>query len=160
MNKTKADVIIFGGQSNMVGETEGLPEVNEPVSGAFEYRYMSNELTELKHPVGEDLFNGNLQMSVNGGGSLVPSFCQKYCDITGKSVIVIQAACGSTTISEWLHGTRRHYWADKKIRAGIAKAKERFDVGHIYYVWLQGESDAIIHTLEDDSLMKEKTING
>ena len=94
MNKTKADVLIFGGQSNMVGETEGLPEVNEPVSGAFEYRYMSNELTELKHPVGEDLFNGNLQMSVNGGGSLVPSFCQKYCDITGKSVIVIQAACG------------------------------------------------------------------
>lgn len=39
MNKTKADVIIFGGQSNMVGETEGLPEVNEPVQGAPEYSY-------------------------------------------------------------------------------------------------------------------------
>ena len=39
MNKKKADVIIFGGQRNMVGETEGVTDINEPVKGAPEYTY-------------------------------------------------------------------------------------------------------------------------
>ena len=30
------DIIIFGGQSNMQGQTEGLPTENAPVQGALE----------------------------------------------------------------------------------------------------------------------------
>ena len=44
------DVIIFGGQSNMQGQTESLPENNAPVQGALEYRYKTNELVSLQHP--------------------------------------------------------------------------------------------------------------
>ena len=40
------DVIIFCGQSNMQGQTEGLPEVNEAVYGALEYRALTNSFVE------------------------------------------------------------------------------------------------------------------
>ena len=33
------DILIFGGQSNMQGQTESLPEPNEPVENALEYRF-------------------------------------------------------------------------------------------------------------------------
>ena len=49
------DIIIFGGQSNMQGQTEGLPQENEPVAGALEYRYLTDECIPLQHPVGEDV---------------------------------------------------------------------------------------------------------
>ena len=42
MNRT--DVLIFGGQSNMEGQTESLPFPNEPTEGVTEYRF----LTKLK----------------------------------------------------------------------------------------------------------------
>ena len=150
----KADVIIFGGQSNMVGETEGPPESNEPVKGAYEYRYGENDLVELKHPVGEDLFWGALEGSVKGGGSLVPSFCRTYVNKTGRTVVAIHVACGSTTVAEWLHGTRRHYHTIRKINAAFEKIKEKYEINDIYYVWLQGESDAIIQTSEEEYFSK------
>ena len=43
------DVIIFGGQSNMQGQTEGCPIVNEEVKNAYEYRKQINEIIPLKH---------------------------------------------------------------------------------------------------------------
>ena len=47
------DILIFGGQSNMQGQTEALPIPNEPVDGASEYRYLTDSLIPLQHPVGE-----------------------------------------------------------------------------------------------------------
>ena len=145
------DVIIFGGQSNMQGQTEGLPTVNEPVKGALEYHFFGDELVELKHPVGEDI---NPEMGVarssQGGGSLVPACCRAYVQATGREVIAIHAARGNTTLGEWRKGTHRHWNMAKKIRAGLAKAKELGEIGHIYYVWLQGESDAIIGTSTEE----------
>ena len=32
---------------------------------------------------------------------------------------------------------------------GIAKAKENFDIGKIYFLWLQGESDAVCGNSEE-----------
>ena len=46
------DIIIFGGQSNMQGQTEGLPQDNALVQGALEYRYLTDEFIPLLHPVG------------------------------------------------------------------------------------------------------------
>ena len=48
------DVIIFCGQSNMQGQTEALSE-NERVTDAFEYKYLTDSLVELKNPVGENI---------------------------------------------------------------------------------------------------------
>ena len=49
-----ADIIIFGGQSNVEGQTEVLSEC-EVVEGAFEYKFIGDSLVPLKNPVGEDI---------------------------------------------------------------------------------------------------------
>ena len=90
--------------------------------------------------------------SHQGGGSLVPAFCRAYIEETGREVIAIHAARGNTTLGEWQKGTHRFYSMSQKIRLGIEKAKEQGTVEHIYYVWLQGESDAIIRTSEEEYL--------
>lgn len=147
------DIIIFGGQSNMQGQTECLPENNECVNGAWEYRYNADELIPLQHPVGEDLRGEKWCAAAHlGHGSLVPAFCKAYITNTGREVVAIHAAKGNTVLSDWLHGTQHAYNARRKIRAGIDKVKETNAVEHIYYVWLQGESDALIHTEEGEYL--------
>ncbi len=150
------DIIIFGGQSNMQGQTECLPEPNGHVEGAFEYLYLKNCLIPLCHPVGEnieipdesdnylrDIMAGMLGEASKSHGSLVPDFCRSYIEQTGRSVVAIHAAKGATKICEWLPGTRRYDVAMKKILGGIKAAKQIESVEKIYYVWLQGESDAI-----------------
>lgn len=147
------DVIIFGGQSNMQGQTEGCPINNETVQGAWEYRVYENALVPLKHPVGENFGEEtSLFGSHEGGGSLVPAFCRAYVEKTGREVVAIHAARGNTTIAEWQKGTHRFVNAVRKIRLGIKKAQERGSVGRIYYVWLQGESDAVLGTSEEEYL--------
>ncbi len=145
------DVIIFGGQSNMQGQTEGLPETNACVEVAVEYRFGLDNAIPLCHPVGEDLgADKMLAASHEGGGSLVPAFCKAYIQSTGRQVMAIHAARGSTTIAEWQKGTPRFHLAARKIFAGLKKAEELGGVDRIFYVWLQGESDAIISTTEEE----------
>ena len=141
------DIIIFSGQSNMQGQTEALPEVNPEIENALEYRFNQDTLIPLKHPVGEMIdpqlfFKG----AADGCGSLVPDFCREYATIKNRKVIAVHAAKGATTISEWLHGTQRYHFLKLKVRAAIKKAKESYNIGKIYMLWLQGESDAIIGT--------------
>ena len=79
MKRKKTDVIIFGGQSNMQGQTESLPESNDPVEGALEFRYYEDALIPLQNPVGEAMHGGIACMaSSQGHGSLVPAFCRAY----------------------------------------------------------------------------------
>lgn len=154
------DILIFGGQSNMVGLTGKIPEPNPIINGAVEYRFLEDKLVLLKHPVGEN-WDVMLQRSIDGGGSLIPYFCSKYIADTGKDIVVIHAAKESTTIAEWQKGTQRFYYMSQKIRGGIEKAKERGIIDHIYYIWLQGEGDAVIGTTEDEyveSIIKYKDI--
>ena len=149
------DIVIFGGQSNMQGQTECLPENNTPVQGALEYRYTTNELIPLQHPVGEDLRGEKWCAAAHlGHGCIVPAFCRAYTKQSGREVIAIHAAKGNTVLGDWLQGTQHAYHARRKIKSGIEKAKELYQVEHVYYVWLQGESDAIIHTGEEEYLQR------
>ena len=149
------DVIIFGGQSNMQGQTECLPENNESVKGALEYRYKTDTLIPLQHPVGEDLRSEKwCAMAHLGHGSVVPALCRAYVQATGREVVAIHAAKGNTVLGDWLHGTQHAYNARRKIAMGIEKVKQSHTVEHIYYVWLQGESDALIHTQENEYLQR------
>lgn len=150
--KKCVDILIFGGQSNMQGQTESLPESNEPVENALEYRYLTDSLEAVAHPVGERLEDGLLLGASGGRGSMIPDFCRTYTQKTGRKVVAIHAARGNTKIAEWLKGTDRYACALKKIRAGIEKAKSMAEVNKIYYIWLQGESDAIERTSEKEYL--------
>ena len=144
MSKEKYDLLIFGGQSNMEGQTECLPEPNDPVDGALEYFYLKDELLPLRHPVGEDI-GEYLGGACFGNGSLVPYFCRAYVEASGRKVVAVHAAKGATTISEWQPGTGIYREALKKIRGAIDKASPD-NIDKIYYMWLQGESDALIRT--------------
>ena len=153
MSKIPADVIIFGGQSNMQGQTESLPEPNDPVEGAVEFRFYEDSFIPLQHPVGEQMHSGICCLAASKGhGGLAPAFCRAYHEKTGRQVVAIHAARGATTIAEWLYGTQLSHNLRRKGKAGIAKAREEYDVQHVYYVWLQGESDALIDTTEDEYL--------
>ncbi len=154
------DLIIFSGQSNMQGQTECLPYDNSAVNDAFEYRFADNTLIPLRHPVGENLdtnghlfrpdFNdipGTIEKSTLLGAwenhaNMVPEFCRSYIAVTGKQVTAVHAAKGSTTIDYWLKGNLGYSFLYQKSFAAIQKVNPE----HIFFVWLQGESDAIAGT--------------
>lgn len=162
------DVIIFGGQSNMQGQSEALTD-SRPVSGAYEYRWLTNSLVPLKNPVGEDIKNDRTQgyaatedmseaMMVKyindhllcsacyGYTNLVPKFCESYISRTGSAVIAVSAAKGSTSIKEWLPDTPGYEMLVEKAKAAIRKASAETVVRNVFFVWLQGESDALKNT--------------
>lgn len=162
----RVDIIIFGGQSNMQGQSERLSDV-EVVPAAREYRFLQDALIPLRNPVGENISNDAtrgedvtpqtdladwlarhaLGASCYGNTNLVPAFCRAYTQQTGGQVVAVHAAKGSTTIGDWLPGSRGYEVLRKKACAAIACAKrEGCEIGGVYFVWLQGESDAIFAT--------------
>lgn len=141
------DILLFGGQSNMHGQTEACPE-KIPVDGALEYRFLQNTLIPLCHPVGENIGN-LLEGADQGRGSLIPDFCREYIEKSGKKVTAVPVAYGATTISQWLPEDSKgaHYMLLRKAKDAIRAVKERGEsVEKIYMIWLQGESDAIAST--------------
>ena len=84
-----------------------MPENNAPVKGALEYKFCTNELVALRHPVGEDLRSEKWCAAAHlGYGGLVPAFCKAYIAQTGREIIAIHAAKGNTVLGDWLHGTQ------------------------------------------------------
>lgn len=163
------DILIFSGQSNMQGQTEALSE-NEVVKDAFEYKFLSDTLSPLKNPVGEDIrpdgtagyvLLPDTDLSVwkddNVLGSacykntnMVPEFCRAYVKETNSDVVAVHAAKGSTEISCWLPGSECFDMMIKKSVAAINKVKSESEIGHIYFIWLQGESDAFAGVGKDE----------
>lgn len=152
------DLLIFGGQSNMQGQTEA--ELAEPpVEGAREYRILTDSLRPLRHPVGEDI--GELLLGAHlGRGSLVPYFAAAYIAETGKNVVAVHAAKGATLLSQWEKDSETGKERYAKTIEKIAAAKRKCSgIEKVYYIWLQGESDALAATEEKsyrESLVRYK----
>ncbi len=158
------DVIIFGGQSNMQGQAECLSE-NAIVENAWEYRLLTNTFVPLFNPVGEDIgYDGSagvpyvegqihlkdwLKLHAVGSACYghtnpVPSFCRAYLGTCGGSVAAVHAAKGSTEIKDWLPDTPGYAVLVQKAKGALQRLQEDGTaVRHVYFVWLQGESDAI-----------------
>ena len=156
------DVIIFSGQSNMQGQTEALTDAN-PVWRAYEYKFIGNSIVPLKNPVGEDITHSlemgfplmwdtdfGLWLSTNltgsscyGNTNMVPEFCRSYVEATDRDVLAVHIAKGSADIAVWDEGGEMYSLTVKKATAAIKATKETGDVGRVFFVWLQGESDAI-----------------
>lgn len=164
------DLIIFSGQSNMQGQTECLPPENPVIEGAFEYHLAGNMLLPLQHPVGENLdmegkifypdyydIPGTIEKSAllaawENHANMVPAFCKSYIAMTGRKVTALHAAKGSTTIDYWLKGNHGYDFLKKKVAAAIEAVRPE----HIFFVWLQGESDALAGTPKQ--VYKEKLL--
>lgn len=156
------DIIIFGGQSNMQGQSETLSST-EVVNGCYEYKYLTDEIIPLKNPVGEDITLDKTQgyryeqginqkewlnthitgSSCYGHTNLVPEFCRAFTKNTGKPIVAVHVAKGSTVIADWLPGTAGYQIIIQKSSAAIAKIKSKEEIKRIFFVWLQGESDAM-----------------
>ncbi len=151
------DLIIFAGQSNMQGQSDCLESFS--VEGCFEYKYLTDSLVPLCDPVGEfiktdgtagwglhkdiplknELSQWLDEHAVGGTAygctSLVPSFCKAY----RKPAVAVHCAKGSTVIAQWQKGQPCFDLLVKKAKSAIAKVNPE----HTFFVWLQGESDAL-----------------
>ncbi|MBR6806909.1 MAG: hypothetical protein IKM46_00870 [Clostridia bacterium] len=152
------DIIIFSGQSNMQGQCECLSD-STPVDGAVEFKFLTGCAVPLKNPVGENIkcdfsegytfTNGTdqdawlrdhaLGAACYGHTNLVPKFCEEYVHVTGREVLAVHAAKGSTTVKDWLPESAS---LDALVKKALA-AKKYAEAERIFFVWLQGESDAI-----------------
>ena len=164
------DVLIFGGQSNMQGQSERLSEC-KIVPMAWEYRYLSDTLIPLQNPVGENircdgtqgeevtpsidiaawLADHALGAACYGNTNLVPAFCRAYTETTERQVIAVHAAKGSTCVAQWLPGGTEYRVLRDKASAAVMRARrEGYGIGGVYFIWLQGESDALLSTSTAD----------
>lgn len=157
----KYDVILFLGQSNMQGMGEVLTE-DEVVENAFEYKYLTDSLVELKNPVGEDISHGmtpgyNYADATDKGKwfedlvltapcfyntNMIPEFIRSYIGACGRKVIAVSANKGATSSDMWIPGSEGYDAIITKTKAAIKKIGKE-NVGHISCAWLQGESDAL-----------------
>lgn len=171
VNSKDVDLIFFMGQSNMsgaAGDATLAPYVSE--EAGMEFRAVSDPTT--LYPITEPFgINENRPGGLNEypgakKGSLVSAFINEYHEETGRKVIAVSMSMGATDMDTWMS-------------AGVTSdIKQRFDtsvsylknngytIGHMYAVWLHGESDAIkgtdpeVYRTDLDSIMRPLFIGG
>ena len=146
----------------MQGQSESLTNT-DVVPLSYEYKYLTDEIVPLKNPVGEDVainktkgkpFGNDTSLnewlsehlvgsSCSGNTNLVPEFCREYTEITGEKVLAVHVAKGSTEIAYWLPGSGGYEFLVEKSILAIKSIPSNEKIGRIFFVWLQGESDAI-----------------
>lgn len=134
----EVDVILFTGQSNMVGrETSQYASDLEGIS--FEYRYNDDKLITTANPVGENF--GAVEKS--SGSSIVPKFCEDYYEQTGRKTVAVHVARGGRAISYFAQTGAIYPDIIDKYSACIdyLEADENFEIGRKFYIMFQGESD-------------------
>lgn len=142
------DLILFAGQSNMSGcggNAELAPEV---IDGAgYEFRAISDPtmLYPIEEPFGINENNINGLMEKPGGkkGSLVSSFVNEYYRLTNTPVVAVSAARGETAMDQWLSEPIINDVVNRFCMARDYLNSNGYVIGHMYMVWLQGESDAL-----------------
>lgn len=167
-----ADVLIFSGQSNMNGQTDEYRE-RPAIQNAFEYHLLTDSLQPLKDACGENLRfdytqgmpfdrndgNGWRAAHVLGqaiGSSLLPAFCKSYIERTKHTVVAVHAAKGAAAIADFAKGTPLYEAIIKKARGALNRTKAETGVDHVYMIWLQGESDALLNTGKAEYLRQLK----
>lgn len=135
----KVDVVLFTGQSNMVGWDTNKYEVDISDGQAYEFKYSDGQLTEVKNPVGEAY--GVLEKS--RGSSIVPRFCAEYTEKTGRKIVVVHAAKGGMPISQFQPSQALYKNIVEKYKACIdyLDKNENFETDKKFYIMFQGETD-------------------
>lgn len=144
------DVLLFGGQSNMRGTANSFPQDKIELKDVYEYRFNEKEVIPLKHPCGEHIGEDLLHRASDGNGCILPDFCRAYLVARPVKIMTAHVAKGGSMLCEWEEGSERYEAAKLKMLEAIEAAKKIEDVEHIYYMWLQGESDAVYKTSEQE----------
>lgn len=142
------DLIVFAGQSNMSGRGNAANATLCDEKAGFEYKAVSNPeiLVPITEPFGlnEDKAGAICDIDNDGktkrSGSMVSSAVNEYYAKTKRQVVAVSASIGGTSTSEW----KNNYIKDALWRLDRTKAflqKNGINIGHIFVVWCQGESD-------------------
>ena len=144
------DVLLFGGQSNMRGTSRSFPQDVIDFDDVYEYRFNTKSVQLLKHPCGEHIGEDLLHRASDGNGCMIPDFCRAYKIARPVKIMTAHVAKGGSMLWEWEKGCERYNAARDKMLEAIKEAEKIEPVEHIYYMWLQGESDAVYRTSEDE----------
>lgn len=147
-NDKDVDLIFFMGQSNMsgaAGDPSAAPYVSPDAGEEFRAVSDPTRLYPITEPFGVNENNPSGISEYPGAkkGSLVSAFVNKYHELTGRKVIAVSMSKGATFIGDW---TTPGVLADVSERFEKAKNYLRsngYTIGHMYVVWLHGESDGI-----------------
>lgn len=145
--KDHVDLIIFSGQSNMMGHGSASKAVTLTEGAAYEYKSVTDKkkLSILKEPFGYGQDSGNL---VNGElctGSMVSAFCNAYYAQTKTPVVAVAASkLGSGSVG-W--STIFYRDVEKRIKQSVKAVKRMgLKIDHCYLVWMHGENDVCAGT--------------
>lgn len=151
------DLIIFMGQSNMVGKGGDATKAVQPIDGAgYEMLFNSNNeaqgLKKVSEPFGEGTNN-------DVGGSMVTAFMNAYYNNTGTPVIGIPAASSGTSVYDyWQDGQTGLENAKFKLQSAIKLLdKKGYKIKHRYVIWNQGEAD--VENTKEYSKALRKTVD-
>ncbi len=145
------DLIFFMGQSNMSGaggDAASAPHVSEDAGAEFRAVSDPTRLYPITEPFGENENDPTGLFEYPGAkkGSLVSAFVNEYHERTGRKVIAVSISKGATDMSAW---TAPGVTADIKRRFDTTVSflkNNGYNIGHMYVLWLHGESDGIIGT--------------
>lgn len=158
VDENTVDIILFAGQSNMCGrakltDKENLGIVYDvKIEDAFTYN-SNAERVKITEPI-----------TANGTSDygLVPSFLNAYHETTGRKVCACFQSVGGVMLNKFLpytydaDGNQTYtptsYYKSMVSKIGKAKSnleKDGYEIGNIYLVWLQGESDAYYYGYEN-----------
>lgn len=139
VNPAVVDVVLFTGQSNMVGRETARYSVEIPEGQAYEYKHLTGSLTDVKNPVGETFG----EVEVSSGSSIVPKFCADYVAAERK-IVAVHVARGGRSISYFDSRNGLIYRDILEKYGGCIEYLENnpnFTVGRRFYVIYQGETD-------------------
>lgn len=147
------DILLFAGQSNMMGygNCYEAPEVKKGT--AYVYNPITNKNTLLPieeskgKPFGQgqnDKYLNNAEFGISPRGSLIPAFVNAYFAKTKVPVIAVPATHAGSGSTSWAES--RYKGAISRLNNSIKVAKKKgYTIRHVYMVWLQGESDAFAY---------------
>ena len=148
------DLIYFMGESNMSGfggEASIAPMVSADAGVEFRAESDPNRFYPISEPFGENENHPGGLEDFPGAkkGSMVSSFVNEYHELTGRRVVAVSASMGSTDMDKW---TSDEVMTDVKQRFDVTMSYLKdngYEAGHIYVVWLQGESDGLKGAAEE-----------
>ncbi len=150
------DIILFSGQSNMVGYGEKPSTCKIKNGDGYEYFGNTDELGNIKDPVGERTGRDDKDIYK---GSMIPSFVYHYLKNTDNNVIAVPSAYGASSIDDWQPGGENLTSTIDKYNAAVSYIKDNTDykIDKAICVWLQGETDILKEISGDE--YKEKFLN-
>ena len=142
----KVDLVMFMGQSNMVGRGTASQATLVGEGHGYEFKAISDptKLYPAVEPFGLSEDNQDSEVTDSGRtGSLVSAFMEEYYKYRLVPIVGVSCSKGGTATSFWAPGGKP--LNDAIARHDSAKVwleENGYTIEHDYMVWLQGESDA------------------